>query len=283
MLTRVIFRSIGALVLFLGLLATARPCAANGRFPRAERLLEDPRDQNHLLLAATYGLLVTHDRGRSWRYVCEAAFTDPDKETDSLVALSADGGVLISTYGNFALSRSDLCDFRETLGQAESDGIPDFTMDAQGVVLAAQASSMDGIQTNRLQESSDGGLNFHPLGAAMPEGLRVVSTVDVAPSDVDRIYVSGLGMDGSGILLRSDDRGQSFEVLPLPTDASANEIPFIAAVDPRNPDVLYVRTDIWKNQDASNVQVAGDALLVSNNGGHSFSEAIRVSGKIFGF
>jgi hypothetical protein len=37
--------------------------SANGRFPRAERLLQDPFDASHLILGATFGLLVTRDTG----------------------------------------------------------------------------------------------------------------------------------------------------------------------------------------------------------------------------
>ena len=62
---------------------------ANGRFPRAQRLLEDPRDPGRLVLGATYGLLVTADRGASWRYVCEAAYGERDLSVDALTALSA--------------------------------------------------------------------------------------------------------------------------------------------------------------------------------------------------
>ena len=41
------------LVLFGG----ERPALANGRFPRAQRLLEDNGNPERLVLAATYGLL----------------------------------------------------------------------------------------------------------------------------------------------------------------------------------------------------------------------------------
>jgi hypothetical protein len=44
--------------LALGLLTSA-PASANGRFPRAEGVAENPDNPSELTLAATYGLLHT--------------------------------------------------------------------------------------------------------------------------------------------------------------------------------------------------------------------------------
>ena len=68
--------------------------AANGRFPRSERLLEDPRDTSHLILAGTFGLIVSSDAGGSWDYVCEASFAEAGLDLDPLVALASDGALL---------------------------------------------------------------------------------------------------------------------------------------------------------------------------------------------
>ena len=63
---------IALLALSCALLAGS--AAANGRFPRAQRLLEVHDDPNVLVLSATYGVLITADRGATWRHLCELGF-----------------------------------------------------------------------------------------------------------------------------------------------------------------------------------------------------------------
>jgi MYXO-CTERM domain-containing protein len=255
---------------------------ANGRFPRAERLLEDSQDPNHLVLAATYGLLVSHDHGQSWFHVCEASFAQPGQQTDPVVSLT-DGALLTSIFTSLTRSTDGGCDFQRKLGGTPAQAVPDFTIDSAGAVLAVLVTTSNGATTNQLQESLDGGQHFHALGPALPDTLRLVATVDVAPSDPQRIYVSGLGLAGAGVLLRSDDRGESFTALPLATDAKSDEVPFIAAVEPNNPDGLYIRTDVWKYDELAGGAAAADALLYSDDGGSHFSELLRQGGKLFGF
>src|SRR4051812_11369531 len=103
-------RALGVSALVLAL-SCAKAANANGRFPRAERLLEDPSNANHLLLAATYGLLTTQDRGKTWFHVCEAAFAEPGVQTDPVVAMLPDGALLTSIFSNLSRSSDDGCDF----------------------------------------------------------------------------------------------------------------------------------------------------------------------------
>ncbi len=256
---------------------------ANGRFPRAERLIEDPQDSSHLLLAATYGLLVTHDRGQSWFHVCEAAFAEPGQQTDPVVALLPDGTLLTSIYSSLSRSTDGACDFQQRLAGDPAHAVPDFTIDGDGVAVAVLVTAENGASKSQLRESLDGGQGFHALGEVFPESMRLVATVDVAPSDPNRIYVSGLGLGGVGVLLRSNARGKTFTELPLPVDEENDEVPYIAAVDPNNADALYVRTDVWQYDELSGIATAADALLYSSDGGEHFTELWRAGGKLFGF
>jgi hypothetical protein len=255
---------------------------ANGRFPRAQRLLENLQNPNHLVLAATYGLLVSEDRGQSWFHVCEGSFAQPGQQTDPVVALT-EGALLTSIFTSLTRSTDGGCDFQRKLGGTPAQAVPDFTVDSAGAVLAVLVTTDNGVTINQLQESLDGGQHFHALGPVLPDSLRLVATVDVAPSDPARIYVSGLGQGGVGVLLRSDDRGESFTTLPLGTDAKSDEVPFIAAVEPNNPDALYIRTDVWRYDELAGGATAADALLYSADGGSHFTELLRQGGKLFGF
>jgi len=225
---------------------------------------------------------VTEDRGQSWFHVCEASFAQAGQQTDPVVALTG-GALLTSIFTSLTRSTDGGCDFQRKLGGNPAQAVPDFTVDSAGVVLAVLVTTANGVSTNQLQESFDGGQHFHPLGPPLPDSLRLVATVDVAPSEPKRIYLSGLGLNGAGVLLRSDDRGESYTALPLPTDAQSDEVPFIAAVAPNDPDAIYVRTDVWKYDELAGGATAADALLYSDDGGSHFSELLRQGGKLFGF
>jgi hypothetical protein len=278
-------RRVFGLCLLVSLLGAGQ-ASANGRFPRAQRLLEDPRDPGRLIIGATYGLLVTADRGASWRHVCEAAYGERDLSVDALTALSAEGALLAGIYSGVSRAEREACDFRRTLGKNNREAVPDFALSVSvpGRVLAIMvAIPEDAEPYSQLYRSDDDARTWQPLGERLPEGMRTPLTIDVAPSDADRIYLSGLGADDVGVLLRSNDGGESFETLPIPTDGTGFEYPYIAAIDPEDADHLYVRTDFWQYDPETSSATARDALLYSDDAGVSFSELARANGKLFGF
>src|SRR4029077_12513333 len=67
----------------------------------------------------------------------------------------------------------------------------------------------------------------------------VPSTVEVAPSRAERIYVTGFLPGDSALVLRSDDRGQSWQTFRVQPYGA---LPlYIAAIDPHDPDRIYAR------------------------------------------
>jgi hypothetical protein len=271
---------LGASVAFL-----CGAAAANGRFPRAERLIEDPKDASHLILGATFGMLLTTDGGGQWRHVCEASFGQADLQTDPVIALAPDGALLAGIYASVTRSEPDACDFKSTLGTNNREAVPDFALSATvpGRVLAVLVKLVaGGASENWLYRSDDNGKSWSVLGQQLP-GIATVATVDIAPSNEQRVYVSGLDADGAGILLRSDDAGESFEAFSIPTDPKTQEVPYIAAVDSDDADAIYVRTDDWVFDPVRQAANANDALLFSSDGGAQFSVLMRKSGKLYGF
>jgi hypothetical protein len=258
---------------------------ANGRFPRAQRLLEDPNSPERLVLAATYGLLVTDDRGAEWRHVCELGYAFSIDDLDPLVELPPDGSLLVTASHSLNRSASPFCSFEPVLGSpdAGTETVVDYSLDRSDrnrVVALLMRSGEAGIE-NVLHESTDAGGTFSPIGVPLPPAeVSFTLTLDVAPSDSDRFYVSAAGRLGSDVLVRSDDAGSTWTTFALPLEA--DEYPYIAAVHPTDPDVLYVRTDFWP-LDADNVAVASDGLLYSDDGGTTFREIHRAAGKLFGF
>ena len=101
------------------------PLYANGRFPRAQHMFESASDPNRLMIAATFGLLTTADRGKSWYHICERAFSFQDNYGgDPLLALTADDSMLVSVESSLNVSHDHGCQWAASL-QAPKQTISD--------------------------------------------------------------------------------------------------------------------------------------------------------------
>src|SRR5258706_6849694 len=78
----------------LGSLA-GRTAQANGRYPLANQLVVDPGAPDHLVARTTFGLLSSHDTGKSWTWICEDALGALDNSEDPAIAVTADGSILV--------------------------------------------------------------------------------------------------------------------------------------------------------------------------------------------
>ncbi len=122
-------------------------------------------------------------------------------------------------------------------------------------------------------QTADSGHTWAQSGVNLPPQFLGL-TVDTAPSNPQRLYVSGQGgaPDYPGVIQRSDDRGATWQELPIP-GADSTHLPYIGAVDPSDPDIVYVRLD----SDPS------DTLLVSRDGGMTWSTVYKAMGKLYSF
>jgi hypothetical protein len=268
--------------LSLALLFQHDPLLANGRFPRAQRIRENNGNPERLALAATYGLLVTNDRGGEWRHICELAFSPAIDVFDPLLELAPDGSLLVTSARALGRALDPFCVFDTVLGGSGSATVADYALDPSDRtrVLAVMMRSTDDGIANELFESRDAGRTFEPFGAALPSEVAFTLTLDIAPSDAERIYVSALGRDGAPLLVRTTDGGATFTAHSLPL--GPEEHPYLAAVHPRDADIVYLRTDYFA-PDAAGVSEANDALYRSEDGGESFREVARARGKLLGF
>jgi hypothetical protein len=263
---------------------TASSGRANGRFPESLRLLEYRNNPDWLLLSATFGLLATHDRGKNWYYICEKAFAFEFIEGDPLLEVMPDGTLLSGIYQSLNSSRDCGCTWQFALGEPPPETVWDLTTDTSAPqrVLALLRDSTTLPFKSRVHESSDNGKTWRKLVDLAPNVIDVY-TIDIAPSDSKRIYVSGISRPESGpdrgVLLVSKDSGATWEELAIP-GTSQNVAPYIAAVHPTNPEAIFLRTDEWiDGVDPS----ANDALLYSADGGKSWREVFKKGGKLFGF
>jgi hypothetical protein len=130
--------------------------------------------------------------------------------------------------------------------------------------------------------SSDDGAHWTRLGVAIDPTI-VVETIDLARGDPRTIYLSGAGqqrvadggIDRVGVVLASNDRGASYRESTIALDPrlEVGGAAFIAAVDPIQPNRVYVRVRGG----------AADRLLVSSDGAATFNTVYQGKSFLAGF
>jgi len=246
---------------------------ANGRFPLADQLVVDPQDSSHLVLRTTYGVLSSSDSGSSWRWVCEAAVGFGGTQ-DPAIGILADGTVLAGIFEGLSVTHDRGCSWAFAAAPLEGEYVIDVSVHRNEPSRAVAITST-GIGTGYhviLAETADNGVTWTQAGTAISSDI-ISLTVDVAPSKPDRVYVSGVfGKAYEPAIERTNDRGMTWTRTVFDA-AYAKETPFIAAVDPTNPDRMYVRLS---GADA-------DHLLLSDDGAQTFTEIFGSASDLLGF
>lgn len=266
-------------------LILASTAAANGRFPRAQRLIQDALEPRVMALYGTYGLLVTRDAGASWYHVCEAA-TGPYAGEDPLLEIMADQRIVLRTDTGLSRSDASACGYTTVLG-GTSQPLQDITRDSlnpNGLLSLSTALGDDGVFVSSLAASSDGGASFTALASVPGDILELGLTLDVAANQPNLLYVSGLDSLGRGKLARSTNRGQSFVGFEIP-GLGASAPPYIAAVSASDPGRVFVRSDVYSraDDDFEARETADDSLYFSPDGGETWHRSLNKRGKLYGF
>lgn len=258
----------------LGLCA-GRPARANGRYPLANQLVVDPGDPTRLVARTTFGLLESADAGASWTWICEGALGALEPAEDPAIAVTAAGNILVASSQGLSVS-SDGCTWIVPAGgQSVQRFAVDLAVDPQrpAEAVAVEVVPGAGAYDTYLVSTADDGASWADLGAPLAGFLA--TTVEIAPSDSLRVYVTGQVMASqANELARSDDGGRTFTRVPIaaiPPGASA----YIGAVDPADADVVYLRV--------SPTASTGGRVLVSRDGGATFDVLWTLAADASGF
>ena len=284
--------------IFTFLMSAAAAAGANGRYPSAQQLLVDPDDPGRLWLRATYGLATPGQSGAPWGWVCEDAVGYGSRE-DPMLAMAHGGRLYAGASSGVFVSADGGCtwDWDGSFGNAFVRDIA--TDGAHTQVVALASTPMDNGDYELVVWRAEGDPPvFTALGPPISRDLLGL-TIDVAPSDPNRLYISGAmwplaasadagpytpgdastrGPNGPAFLLRSRDGGVTWERRRL-RGASLYNRPYIAAVHPTNPDVLYVRVQ----GDDVKAGFVSSQLLYSEDAGDSFREVFRGAADLLGF
>ena len=272
-------RCSAALAVALAILSIPALAAANGRYPAAGQIALDPADPSIILVRATYGILLTRNAGQRWEWICEAAVGSNGSE-DPMMSFTADGSILAGVFEGLSVSHDTGCGWSFAQGGLANRYVIDLSVErsnpAQGVLIisnsAGQNDAGDPTFLTQLWETGDNAKTWAQAGVNLPSDLLGL-TVDTAPSDRNRVYVSGrLGPPSyPGVLERSDDRGKTWQKMVIP-GSDDTHLPYIGAIDPSHPDVVYVRLD----GDPT------DQLVVTTDGGKTWVPAFTTKGNMYG-
>lgn len=272
-----------ALAISFALAFGSRPASANGRFPAANAVFISPSDPQLVLARVTFGLLLSHDGGKSWAWLCERALGSTGTE-DPEYAVLADGTLVAATVVGVRYSTDRGCRWSDgsgTRGSIVVDVASGRTAPDRLFSLLSAYSGQDDagelLFKNQLLETNDGARTFTPVGDPLDPRM-VAYTLETAASEPERVYVSAVSDPSApsrkGYLLTSTNGGRRFTKRLLALTGT-ERAPYVAAVDPVNAKRLYVRT--------SNAPDAPSRLLVSDDGGETFRTVFTSTTPLLGF
>jgi photosystem II stability/assembly factor-like uncharacterized protein len=271
----------------------APDAAANGRLPSADQLLLTRNDPSLVVLRTTFGVLISHDRGITWAWLCEDALGVPSNSTeDPSLALTTNGNLLAGSSKGLSLSPDTGCNWSRVGGPLADQFVVDLAVrpNAADVVLALTSTYGRGANdggpgyTQQVFESTNDGADWSPRGTAI-DPSALVTTLDVSAKDPNRIYVSAhrAGPVPRASLFVSTDNGATWTERPVPLDPAGHEVAvYIAAVDATSPDRVFLRTSAQGNL-LSRPGTQPSRLLVTDDAGRSYRTALSLVGQMLGF
>jgi hypothetical protein len=266
----VLRRSFAVAIIIVALISSTR-AHANGRFPTAQAIETVPgSDGSTVFLRATFGVLVSRDAGKTWRWICERAL-GYDGQWDPPIAVTRDGRLWLGLERGL-VSTLDGCTL-DTASELTGEQVKDLTVDARGETLWVLTGAPDKRGAVWRRSILDAGSPWQRMGL-LPEDIHPM-TIEVAPSSspaAPRLYVSGQPYGTvRGGLFRSDDGGKTFT--GGKNDLAHTGPFFIAAVDPKDPNRVLVR----------HLHTAGSTVLLTADGGKTLKEVLAMDSAMFGF
>jgi MYXO-CTERM domain-containing protein len=252
-------------LLVLGLAATA---SANGRDPYTSTITWRRGNSQHIVAGMTFGLVISKDGGATWQWMCERAvgyggMYDPD------YVYTASGAIFATTFDGLKVMR-DGCSFVSTppgmtFVSKTEDG-------SDGALYYAAADPND----SKIYKSTDDGVTFPPGMATTPAGSQAGdwwSSFSVAPSNAQRLYLTGYRLDGMNpkvfLLYTSNNGGTSWTAMTMTgiTPVSPNSVVEIVSVSPTADQTVYVKVTFENGS-------SGDSIYRSTNAGQTWTKIL---------
>jgi hypothetical protein len=256
-------------LLVLALTLATSSASANGRNPRTIGVYTRPGDPQSVYLATTFGLAISKDGGCTFHWICEQNI-GYGGTWDPIYGVLADGTLFATTFEGLRISRDGGCTF-STASATENKWIDALTIGPTGEIWIGTAETAG---VNDVLVSTDSGATFVSRG--MQSAEKWWKSVRVAPSDPERVYITGYQVAGTptAYFYRSDNGGMDWTPSPL-ADVMYATTPVlrVRAVDPANPDVVYMASE-------AAAPPAGDRLYRSSDGGVTWTEVLQTQASV---
>lgn len=264
--------------LVIALVAPGSVVLANGRAPITNGVFFHPTDNSSIFIRTTFGIVISHDNGCSFRWVCEQN-VGYGGTFDPKYAIGTDGTIYATTFEGLRVSRDGACSFSTATAELPVDDpnrIAEVWVDAldigpTGEVWVATAETG---KPNNVYRSSDNGVSFASRNLLSPTIWW--KSVRVAPTNPMRVYVSGyeIGKTPLAHLFVTTDGGEVWtEASVAGMQFATTPVVLVAAVSPTDPMVLFV-ISVGANA------TRGDRLYRSIDGGTSFTEVLVAANSI---
>ena len=263
------------LALFIVLSATSL-AHANGRAPGSSTINFRQGHPQDIAAGMTFGVVLSHDNGATWHWMCEKAVLygglfDPDY-------VYAPGGALFATTFEGSLVNRDGCTFAPTAFAKKF--FSSITQSSTGTLYMAAADAPDLAMGNpgdaKIYKSTDGGMTF-PTSATAGIIGDWYNSIEAAPSDPNRLYVSGYRLPG-GVrafqLYRSDNAGVSYQPITANQFTTTNNSSIdIVGIKANQPNTVYARVSLQSTS-------IGDAIWRSVDSGANWTKIFEKNDEI---
>ena len=256
--------SIAGLALLAAL--APRPARGNGAFPGSLRVFTPAAAPQEILLATNFGIISTGNGGGRWDWICEHG--------DGLLAqiYEVGAGVRPRLYAagpiGLAVSEDGACSWtaHPEMQAAVVIGLFADPVDDKRVWVVARPRLAGQGEGFGLFLSTDGGATFGAPRYQVPLG-ETIDSVETARGRPERLYltVSRGGQPPRVDIVRSDDGGATFSVFDVSAPTRGDQLR-IAAVDPQDPDRLYLRVQGFPDEQ----------LVISRDGGQTLTDALLI-------
>jgi photosystem II stability/assembly factor-like uncharacterized protein len=157
------------------------------------------RDAQHLLAGTTFGAVTSDDAGATWHWTCEQGlhYQDP---FDPDYAYAQDGAILEQTTVSTWLKR-DLC----------GDDVQPIPVDTSAVEAGPDGALYATAYDGTIYKAASSTASFVAIPA--PASVLQWTSIEVSPSDAQRIYLAGFRMNGTAkehVLYMSNNGGTSW-------------------------------------------------------------------------
>jgi hypothetical protein len=255
----------------------ASTAKSNGRPPSSSSIHFRTGHPDDIVVGLTWGALVSHDGGKTFQWFCEDAI-GYSGNWDPAYEYLADGTILATTFDGLLANRNG-CTFDATPLSSDASTptlmkkfVTAIAQGPDGAVYAGDAGPASG---GKIYKSTDSGVTF-PIAVSIGKNGDWWSSIAVAPSDNNRVYVAGYrnesAMPRKILMFKSVDGGVSYSPMAITafTLSEQSSVTFVG-ISKTNPDLIFARIE------TPVAGTAGTDYYRSSDGGATWSKRLSIA------